>query len=101
MSDLSTIEAELQRYEQLKRDAEEARQHAIRVMRELMHKYNITIEQVTQPARKKRKPRHDRPVRYRFPDGSTWGGYGRPPRWAIEARARGEDLSTYQVEESE
>jgi len=69
-------------------------------MRELMHKYNITIEPVTQPARKKRKPRQDRPARYRFPDGSTWGGRGRLPRWAEQAKARGEDLTKYQVEEA-
>ncbi|MFN4148454.1 MAG: H-NS histone family protein [Rhodocyclaceae bacterium] len=101
MSDLSTIEAELQRYEQLKRDAEEARQHAIRAMRELMLKYNITIEQVAQPAHNKRRRRHNRPARYRFPDGSTWTGRGRLPKWAAAAKARGEDLTKYQVEEAE
>ncbi|MGE3923118.1 MAG: H-NS family nucleoid-associated regulatory protein [Lautropia sp.] len=35
-------------------------------------------------------------VKYRDPDGNTWSGRGRPPRWVVAARAAGK-LDDYAV----
>lgn len=34
---------------------------------------------------------------YRGPDGKTWSGKGRKPRWVMEILARGESLDQYRI----
>ena len=37
------------------------------------------------------------PVKYRSPDGETWSGRGRKPRWLVEAVKKGYDLESLRV----
>jgi DNA-binding protein H-NS len=43
------------------------------------------------------KKRATAPVKFRSPDGETWSGRGRPPRWLSALEAEGKTLSDLAV----
>jgi len=75
-----------------------------------MREYAITAEEIavalgkTGTTRRAASPRKNarasnKPVepKYRHPDGSTWSGRGKPPRWLSTAEAAGTPRSTFLI----
>lgn len=66
---------------------------------ELAAKYGYDLEDlVNQVAVKTPKTRNPAAIRYRSPDGQTWTGQGRTPKWLSEAMANGASKNDFAVQ---
>lgn len=81
LADIEKLQTELQD----KRKT--ARQLAISEAQRIITQMGIRPEELKFPREGEEAPRARRPVapKYRGPNGETWTGRGRPPRWIVEA----------------
>ncbi|MDP9902395.1 H-NS histone family protein [Variovorax ginsengisoli] len=116
MSDLSDINAQLQKHEEalaaLRKQAEDIRnQEKQGVIAEVMAKiaeYGLAASDLglatgsgvkRGPKAATSKSKEKAPVRYRSPSGETWsGGRGRKPGWVTKALADGKSLDQFAVQ---
>ena len=72
-----------------------------------MLEYDISIDEVTEAYNRRAKreekvttaPKAALPARYKNADtGDTWTGRGRPPRWIVDAEAKGIKRDKFLIE---
>jgi DNA-binding protein H-NS len=94
--------------EKLLRQAEDMRQketeQAIADIKAKMKAYGLTAADLgfgaggSRGPRAKKAAKSSSPVKYRGPNGETWGGgRGRKPRWVVEALAKGKKIEDFAV----
>ncbi|MBR0663998.1 H-NS histone family protein [Roseomonas hellenica] len=74
-------------------------------LEEMAASAGLTLEEIVgagAAARSSRKPPQKPigksvPVKYRSPNGDTWSGRGRPPRWLAVLEAEGKNREDYRV----
>lgn len=104
MDDLKELlrqEAELRERIENARKAQKA--EAISQVMALVSMYNLKLEECgfrCPGADEDTKSRAPRAPKYVSPDGETWSGIGRPPKWAREIKESGGDLEKYLVEKA-
>jgi DNA-binding protein H-NS len=90
-----------QKAEKLMAEAEQIRQQEIDdvivEIRAKMKAYGLTAKDIGGAGRK-RNSGGGKTVKYRGPNGETWGGgRGRKPRWVTEALAKGKKIEDFAV----
>lgn len=91
-----------QKAEKLMAEAEQMRQKeiddVIAEIREKMKAYGLTAQDIGGASRKRSAGGAAKTVKYRGPNGETWGGgRGRKPRWVTEALAKGKKIEDFAV----
>jgi len=97
------LEDEIQK---LRHEAEELQQRyrgpAIRAIMEAMREYDISPEEITAAfggGSSRRSSRTVHPPKYIDPvSGKTWSGRGRPPKWLVEAEAKGHQRDEFLID---
>lgn len=93
----------MERAQKLMEEAEHVRQkeisEVIADIRQKMQTYGLTLQDIGgAPSGRKRAGAKTKSVKYRGPNGETWGGgRGRKPRWITEALAKGKKLEDFAV----
>lgn len=67
------------------------RTNAVSQIRKLMEEFNISPEDLSRRKTSNVKPKGTAPVQFRGPNGETWSGRGRQPKWL------GDDREQYRV----
>lgn len=66
-----------------------------------MQEYGITPDEITEAFERRQKratTTSSTPARYKNPEtGDTWTGRGRPPRWIVEAEAKGKKRASFLI----
>jgi len=94
----------VEKAQKLMAEAEQVRQKeisdVIADIRQKMQTYGLTLQDIGGAAggRKRSAGGKTKAVKYRGPNGETWGGgRGRKPRWVTEALAKGKKLEDFAV----
>ena len=94
----------MERAQKLMAEAEEVRQKeiddVIADIRQKMEAYGLTAQDIggTAAGRKRAVAAKSKVIKYRGPNGETWGGgRGRKPRWIEEALKAGKKLEDFAV----
>ena len=94
----------VEKAQKLMAEAEQVRQKeisdVIADIRQKMTEYGITLQDIggATGGRKRGAGGKTKAVKYRGPNGETWGGgRGRKPRWVTEALAKGKKLEDFAV----
>lgn len=72
------------------------RKAAINRVEALMNRLGVTLEDLSNVAFCE-QPQAPVPVKFRHPEGHTWTGRGKPPRWLTEAEASGTNRETFRI----
>lgn len=72
------------------------RNAAINRVQALMNRLGVTLEDLSNVAFCE-APSAPVPVKFRHPEGHTWTGRGKPPRWLTEAEASGTNRETFRI----
>ena len=72
------------------------RNAAIKRVKALMNRLGVTLEDLSNVAFCE-APSAPVPVKFRHPEGHTWTGRGKPPRWLTEAEASGTNRETFRI----
>jgi DNA-binding protein H-NS len=94
----------MEKAQKLMAEAEQVRRKeisdVIADIRQKMEAYGLTLQDIggAAPGRKRASGTKSKTVKYRGPNGETWGGgRGRKPRWVTEALAKGKKLEDFAV----
>jgi DNA-binding protein H-NS len=95
----------MERAQKLMAEAEQVRRKeisdVIADIRQKMEAYGLTLQDIggtSSPGRRRSAATKAKSVKYRGPNGETWGGgRGRKPRWVTEALAKGKKLEDFAV----
>lgn len=70
-----------------------------------MLEYEITPEEIAQAYERRNKrgtARSNAPARFKNPEtGDTWSGRGRPPRWIVDAEAKGQHRDQFLIKDEQ
>lgn len=99
------IAAEIERLKAEARRIERSRAAAVKRIVADLRAHDISFAELraavgATPERPKRRtapPKRRPAVRYRDRHGNTWSGRGRPPRWLVEAEAKGASRESFAV----
>jgi DNA-binding protein H-NS len=97
----------MEKAQKLMAEAEQVRQKeisdVIADIRQKMEAYGLTLQDIGGASSTRRRsvsarPTKSKSVKYRGPNGETWGGgRGRKPRWITEALAKGKKIEDFAV----
>jgi DNA-binding protein H-NS len=94
----------MEKAQKLMAEAEQVRRKeisdVIADIRQKMEAHGLTLQDIggAAPGRKRTSGTKSKTVKYRGPNGETWGGgRGRKPRWVTEALAKGKKLEDFAV----
>jgi DNA-binding protein H-NS len=97
----------MEKAQRLMAEAEQVRRKeisdVIADIRQKMEAYGLTLQDIGGASATRRrsagtKPTKSKTVKYRGPNGETWGGgRGRKPRWVTEALAKGKKIEDFAV----
>lgn len=72
------------------------RNAAIKRVKALMNRLGVTLEDLSNVVFCEQTCAPV-PVKFRHPEGHTWTGRGKPPRWLTEAEASGTNRETFRI----
>lgn len=100
------IEAEIKRLQARAKSIARKRGIIIRGILGQMNQYEISVSEIRSLSEKKQnktapkksvKKRASVPVKYKGPNGETWTGRGRTPRWLVTAESAGKKREHFAV----
>ncbi len=87
---------------------EEAKKAVLEEMRQKLEELDLTLEDVLQrptrrggSRRRRRETGQGAPVKYRSPEGNTWSGKGRVPKWLQFLEEQGRNRDEFLVKEED
>lgn len=109
-SEINAIQSQIAKLQKALEKAQNKREPAIRKVKALMEKLGVTVDDLKGSAgaapRRGRKPGAAKAkgtstvaIKYKDPNGNTWTGRGKTPRWLVEAEANGQNRTQFLIGE--